>query len=289
VEYSAFGFDLGPFQVDTVEKGKVRLVRRGEGAIDAIELIESTRADEWRRLMAHEIDVVPETASLYRSEFRGLSSIKVLETPAADTASLYFNVSAPALDVATRRKVAAAIHRQAIARLACGVPTCASPSSIGDVGNVDLPPRLTLLVLEDLTTLRTAAKVLRHQLWPLGLDLEIEPVTAAEIVERMTSGRFDLAMFPQSLSDRHYSFFLSPGHPKALPITKFDNPEYDAAVDHGDIATAQRILDREVPVTRLFENRYFAAVDERFCGDVTPTVGSWLWLSKLYPCDEAAP
>jgi hypothetical protein len=288
-QYGALGFDLGPFQVDTIQDGRIRLVRRSGGGVDAIELIESTRADEWRRLMAHELDVVPETASLYRSEFKGLSSIRALETQATDTTAIYFNVQAPALaDVATRRRIAGAIHRPAMARLVCGDPACASPSVDGTAEGV-LPPRLVLLVLQDDTTLRTAAKILSYQLWPLGVELIVEAVPASEIVQRMTAGQFDLAMFPLSLADHRFGFFLSPGHPKGLPITGFANSEYDAAVERGDLATAQAILDREVPVTRLYENRYFASVDGRFCGDVKPTGGSWLWLSKLYPCDQEAP
>jgi ABC-type transport system substrate-binding protein len=239
--------------------------------------------------MAHEIDVVPETASIYRDQFTGVSSVRALETPAKDTAALYFNVRASSLDsVDTRRRIAGAIHREAIAQLACGNANCASPPvEAHDTGN--LPARLELLVIDDLTTLGTAAKVLRHQLWPLGIEIIIQPVTTTTIVERMTAGRFDLALLPLSLGDHRFGFFLSPGHPKGLPMTGYANVEYDAAVDRGDLAAAQAILDRDVPVTRLFENRYFAAVDGRFCGDVTPTVGSWLWLSKLYPCEEGPP
>jgi hypothetical protein len=288
-QYQAVGFDLGPFAVDSTNSGTIRLVRRHGSGVDAIELVESTRADEWRRLMAHEIDVVPETASVYRSQFTGMSSIRALETPPGDTAALYFNVRARGLhSAAVRRRIAASLHRRAIADLACGDPDCASPSVAAE-GSEQLPERLELLVIDELSTLGTAAKVVRHQLWPLGVELVIEPVSASDIVQRMTTGQFDLAMLPLSLADHRFGFFLSPGHPKGLPITGFANAEYDAAVDQGDLATAQAILDREVPVTRLFENRYFAAVDGRFCGDVTPTVGSWLWLSKLYPCEEGPP
>lgn len=285
-QYQAIGFDVGPFVVDSSASGTIRLVRRHGTGVEAIELVESSRADEWRRLVAHEIDVVPETASVYRSQFAGMSSIRTLDTPAKDTAALYFNVRAQGLeDAAVRRRIAGSLHRQAIASLACGDPACASPSVPVEASS-PLPERVQLLVIEELSTLATAAKIVRHELWPLGVEVDIEPVTASEIVQRMTSGQFDLAMLPLSLADHRFGFFLSPGHPKGLPITGFANAEYDAAVDRGDLAAAQAILDSEVPVTRLFENRYFAAVDGRFCGDVTPTVGSWLWLSKLYPCEE---
>lgn len=288
-QYEAVGFDLGPFAVDTRGDATIRLVRREESpGIDVIELVESTRADEWRRLMAHEIDVVPETASVYRNYFEGLSSVRAVDTAVKDTAAMYFNVRAPGLDSAdARRTIARTIHREAIATLACGVASCASPTKLPDA-HAKLPSRLELLVIDDLSTLRTAAKILRHQLWPLGVDVVIQPVTAAEIVERMTAGQFHIAVLPLSLGEHRFGFFLSPGHPRGLPMTGYANPEYDAAVERGDLETAQAILDRDVPVTRLFENRYFAAIDGRFCVHMKPTVGSLLWLSELYPCEEGA-
>jgi hypothetical protein len=102
-------------------------------------------------------------------------------------------------------------------------------------------------------------------------------------------GDYVLAMLPLTTSDRRFGFFLSPGNPKGIPVTGFASSEYDEAVERGDLRAAQGILDRDVPVTRLFEFRSFAAVDAAFCGDVTPSTSSWLWLSKLYPCEEGPP
>jgi len=97
---------------------------------------------------------------------------------------------------------------------------------------------------------------------------------------------YAIALSPLTQAAHGFGFFLSPSHPKALSMTGFASPEYDRAVDRGDFAAAQAILDRELPVTRLFELRSFAAVDAAFCGDVTPSTSSWLWLSKLYPCQD---
>jgi len=290
VQYDAFGFDLGPFEVDSQDSKQIRLVRRGEGAIDVIEAQASTRSDEWRKLLAHELDVVPLAASLYRAEFAGIASIRVLDIPPRDSAALFFNVRSTLLaDARTRRRIASAIHREAIARLACGVASCASPAVESLDAAVAAPQRLSLMVPEHDTPLLLAAKIIRHQLFSIGTDLEIQPVSIATYTDRQTRGDYTLALGPLSDGARNYGFFLSPGHPKGLWLTGFASPEYDAAVDRGDLATAQAILDRELPVTRLFELRSFAAVDSAFCGKVTPSGSSWRWLAELYPCEEGAP
>ena len=285
-QYDAAGFDLGPYQVESQDDKHLRLVRRGEGGVDVIEAVPSTRADEWRKLLAHELDVVPLAASLYRQEFAGMASIRVLDIPPIDRAAMYFNVRSPQLaDPRVRRRIAASIRREAIARVACGNASCAAPPvTAGE--DVPVPGRLSLMCPEVDTHLRIAAKVLRYQLFQIGIDLEIDAVPMAAYVDRLRRGDYALALSPLTRAEHGFGFFLSPGHPKALPMTGFASPEYDAAVDRGDLATAQAILDRELPVTRLFDIRSFAAVDAAFCGDVTPSSSSWLWLSQLHPCEE---
>ena len=55
-------------------------------------------------------------------------------------------------------------------------------------------------------------------------------------------------------------------------------------VDNGDLATAAEILRRDVPATPLYVMQEFAAIDSRFCGEVMPSITSWLWLADLRPC-----
>lgn len=286
VQYQNLGFDIGPFAIDSQAAGRIRLVRRGDSAIDVIELVESSRSDEWRKLVAHELDVVPWAASVYRAEFGGMASIRILDIPPNDTAAIYFNVRAPTLaDPRVRRHLAALIRRPALARLACGDASCASPD-VEATSDAPLPPRLSVIVPKDFTTLLTAAKILRHQLFQAGVELDIEPISVEEYVDRTPRGDYLLALGPLTVADHRFGFFLSPSHPKAFAMTGFASAEYDGAVDRGDLVTAQAVLDRELPVTRLFELRSFAAVDAGFCGDVTPTSSSWLWLKELYPCER---
>jgi hypothetical protein len=288
-QYAALGFDLGPFQLEFQRPNHVRLVRRGDGEIDAIELLASRRADEWRMLLGHELDVIPWAAALYREQFEGMESVRILDIPATDTATLYFNVRSPLLaEASVRRRISSLLNREAIAQLACGGSQCASKAPRSSDASA-LPARLSLLIAEDDSTLLTAAKTLRHQMWRFGTEVEIKPVPISELMQRAMSGEFEVALAPLSVADHSFGFFLSPGHPRALPITGFASPEYDAAVDRGDLKAAQALLDREVPATRLFEIRTFAAIDSQFCGKVEPKAGSWRWLSELYPCEAGEP
>jgi hypothetical protein len=286
-QYAGLGLDIGPFRVAARDDKHIRLVSRGKSKIDVIEIVGSSRADEWRKLLAHELDVVPWASSIYRDQFRDMKTIRTLDIPPTDSTTLFFNVRAPELtDPAIRRRIASAIHREAIARLACGDPACAvpDPSATGNE-HVLLPRRLSLIVPMGFTTFTTAAKVLRHQFFELGIELDVEPVSLEDYLAR-TKDDFTLALGPLSLTDLYLTFFLSRRHPRGTGQFGFASEEFDAAMDRGDLASAKAILDREMPFTRLFESRTFAAVDEAFCGEVTPSSTSWLWLSELYPCEE---
>jgi hypothetical protein len=41
-----------------------------------------------------------------------------------------------------------------------------------------------------------------------------------------------------------------------------------------------------MPATLLYERRSFAAIDSRFCGDVTPSLTSWRWMAALHLCQN---
>lgn len=293
-EYQDVGLDLGPFRLAPVDSPGVRLVRRadsaGENGIDVIEISRVSHADEWRKLMARELDVMPFALSLYRDQFAGMHSVRLVDVPATTTAALHFNVRDHALaDPGVRRLIAAGLRREAIARIACGDSSAASDNPYyGDVStSLTVPERLSLLVLRDDSPMVLAAEVLRHQLDRLGIALDVEAVAVGDLITRAATGRVQLFLIPQPKGDRRFSRFVSPTA-DAPPMTGFADPAYDAAVAAGELATAQAILDREVPVTLLYEERAFAAIDERFCGDVKPSATSWRWMADLYPCDETA-
>jgi hypothetical protein len=280
-------FDVGPFQIESAKPGRVRLRRRGERAIDVIEIVEMAASDEWRKLMARELDVMSSAANLYRKQFAGMRSVRLLDIPATLSTALYFNVRDPTLrDAAIRRRIAAGLNHQAIARIAGGDATSAAPPVTGGaVGDVPLPSSLSLLLVQDESTMVLTASVLRHEFDRMGVAVEVQPVNLERLLSQIDGGRFQLLLLPLPNGPRRFGRFVTtpPGIP---PLTGFSDPAYDAAVAASDLAKAQEILDRELPATVLFETRAFAAIDSRFCGDVTPSPISWRWMADLHLCDS---
>ncbi len=274
--------DTGPFKVDREEPGVVRLTRRSPGRLDAIEIVETSQQDEWRKLMARELDVIPAAASAFRKELDGIDSIRVFDIPATFDIALYFNVNDPELsDVAVRRKLASTVNREALAQLACGDERCAA-APVASPGDVPLPERLVLSVLETDASLSRTASALSYQLGERGVEVDLRSTTIAEVVAR----DFQITVMPLPRGAYRFLSFTSP-EPGMASVTGFSSPDLDTAFARGDLDAAQRALDDLMPVTPLFENREFAAVDARFCGDVTPSASSWRWIADLVPCEGA--
>jgi hypothetical protein len=290
VEAGGLGFDLGPFGIQSEQPGLIRLRRRSGDGISAIEITEVSSADEWRKFLARELDVMPSSPSLYREQFDGMQSVRVVDVPATVSAALFFNVHDPAMATArARRRIAAALNRAAIARVVSGDPSAAAPAVSADDGApAALPERVSVIVPQDESSLILAASVLRHQLARLGIDLVVQTLPLDEILRRCKAGSHQLLLAQLPLGARTYVRFLSP-EGGAPSLTGFADPAFDAAVQRGDIAGAKAIFDREVPATVLYEWRTFAAIDSRFCGDVTPSYLSWRWMAELYPCDAHRP
>jgi len=281
-------FDVGPFAVESQESKKTRLRRRGNSAIDVIEIVAVSSSDEWRKLLARELDVMSSSPSLYRDQFAGMTSVRLLDIPPTISATLFFNVRDPELaDRGVRRQLAASLNRAAIARVATDDPSAAALAIAAIPGKaVALPTQLSLLVIEDQSTLILAASVIRHQFARLGITVGVEPMALADLLkDRVDQGRFQLVLMPAPNGDRRFARFVSPG-PEMPSITGFADPEYDAAVRAGDLHGAQSILDREMPATVLYEWRTFAAIDAHFCGEVTPSFSSWRWMADLHPCED---
>lgn len=286
VDGGGLGFDMGPFEVELEAHGLTRLRRRSGTGIPAIEISEVSSADEWRKFLARELDVMPSSPSLYREQFDGMESVRLVDVPPAVAAALFFNVRDPAVASAEiRRRIAAGLNRAAIARVVSGDPSAASPVVPAEpAGSEALPARLSVLVPEDESSLILAASVLRHQLARQNIDLVVQALPLDEILRRCDAGSQQLFLAQLPLGGRTFVRFVSPKQ-GARSLTGFADPAFDAAVERGDLSAARGIFDREVPATMLYELRTFAAIDSRFCGEVTPSYISWRWMAELYPCD----
>lgn len=289
-ERGDLGFDLGPFEIESERLGVTRLRRRTGSGIAVIEIAEVSSADEWRKFLARELDVMSASPSLYRDQFDGMDSVRVVDVPPLVSAALFFNVRDPALASAgVRRRISAALNRAAIARVVSGDPSAGAPAVVArDDKTARLPERLSVMVPEDESLLVLTASVLRHQLARTGVVLAVDAIPFSEVLRRTDTGDYQLVLGQLPMGSRTYVRFVSP-RPDAPSITGFADPAFDAAVEDGDLETARAIFDRELPATVLYEWRTFAAIDSHFCGDVTPSYTSWRWMADLYPCDARGP
>jgi len=278
-------FDLGPYRVANQAEGRVSLVPRISGRQRGIEIIEVAKGEQWKALLGHKIDVVPNLAGLDRHQFAGVGSVRVIDLPGRSHIAVLFNVRNARLAAApVRRRIARAIDSDAIARLACGDVSCAVRFQAVDADDsaAQLPKRLRVLALSIHAPSMLAAKVLKHQLRKLGIKVDVDAVAIAEL-GRAISGKYELAIMPVAIGD--LAAFTT-GMIGSLNITGYSNPVFDAAVKRGAKAAAMRLLALDVPAVPLFEMRQFAAVDRSICGGRGATSVSWKWIAELRLCDE---
>lgn len=283
------GFDRGPFFVEHRGPQRVRLRRRGSSSIDVVEVVATSASDQWRLLLAGDVNVVPRAPSLVRQSLEGITGLRILDVAHVDSAALYFNVRA--VEPTMRREIAKAIDLDALAVAVCGDSTCALPeiatvAAASDAPQGGSPPRriVSLQFVPTESTHAVAARVLRHQLAGQGIEIGVQPTTVEQLVSRVQSGQFEAAIIPLPTSDRRYRFFVSQRSPTEASVTGYSNAEYDAAFARSDTEAMQTLLDRDVPVVPLFLQSYVAVIDSRLCGDVTPSATSWRWIADLRPC-----
>jgi len=279
--------DTGPFRIEDPNARPVRLLRRGNSAIDVIEIFDTTTDEQWRLLHGHKLDVIPSAGEPDRPELAGLGSVRTIDFENPHVFALYFNLDNPTVANAdARRAIVRALDRAAIARAVCGSDRCQPPIS-DPPAPVEgaLPQRLSLLVLPGTDRMHRAAAIVRHQLRAAGVDVEVRTVDMSTGVALFDSVDTAMALAPWSRTPESYAWFTTPGT-RRYTLTGYANPEYDRAIANGDLELAKQLLDRDVPVVPLLHMRYFAVIDNRFCGNVHPTPTSWLWLADLRPCAQ---
>lgn len=280
----ALGFELGPYSVAEATSEAVVLSSRGPGAIDTIEVIAVPAAEQWRRLMARDVDVAPNVPSNYQLQFDGMESVRIIELPSDSSIALYVNPRSQQLGtVEARRALFGLIDSEAIAAEACGDQACVVASAPlefegGEFEGSAEP--LELLVLASDTETITAARVIRHQLHRAGIAVEIEAAELSELVSQIMAGDYDLALAPSQS-----------GGSIELIITQVgfwgwrDEALLDA-LTRSDLAAARARLASQAYSVDLFQQRAFAAVDASWCGGEPKSAVSWEWLADLYPCEQ---
>ncbi len=286
VEGWAQSLDLGPFEVAEQNNQHIVLRRRGTTRLDQIEILAMGADEQWRRLLARDIDVIPSADSIHEHRLAGVGSVRLISLAPTSQYALWFNTRSSTLPPIVRTAIARAIKRDAIAAIACGSAACASsswlPAPAPEI-EADLPDTLSLISLDTDEGASLAGKVIKHQL-RAKLDVILEQISVDQVFQRVQSGQFDMALLPATMdADR---LFVSD---EPRNVSGYANPAYDRAVLDGDLATAREILSQDMPAYPLYELRTFSAVDERFCGGAPERTISWRWLAEVYPCSEGEP
>lgn len=278
VEAGMGTFDVGPYELERQVKGRVILSRRGARR-DRLEIVEVPVGQQWRRLLAHDIDVVPNTAEIHRSQFSGMASVRTIDLPVKTAMALAMNTKDKGLASAdVRRRLAAVLERDPIANLVCGDAGCAADywDTSPPQSQVVLPPELELLIFTGDASFARVARAVRHQLRAFGCTVTIRPVALSELRSRHARGAYQLALIP-----------IPASRAGALKQMRWFYPdeELKAALAANDEAAALARLRDQVPVVTLYEVREFAAVDRRFCGGNPTSSLSWRWLADLELCE----
>lgn len=278
------GFELGAYRVRSASAERVVLgSRTGEG-IEVIEVIAVPAGEQWRRLIARDVDVVPMNPERDRPQYAGMDSIRLLSLPASYRLAVYVNPSpGPLADQSVRQHVLSMIDAEAIAVESCGSVACLPATGVTSYASVEdaaIPQALRLLVLETDSNTVIAARVLRHQLHRAGMEVEVAEVSLDGIVDAIHRGDFDLALSPFQARDdvgllRAQASFWG-----------WSDPDLLTAIGAGDLGEIYRLVHAQALMLELFEDRAFAAVDNEWCGGDPTSAVSWEWLADLYPCEE---
>ncbi len=287
----AGGFSLGPYALEEQGETSVVLRAREPRPVGSIEIVEVPLGEQWKRLLGHQIDVIPSAAALYRGAFTGMESIRLLDYPPRSNVSLVFNTQNAALeDVCTRRAIARATDSRAIARVACGEADCAARADEVEGrggGDCALPSELGLTLLEGWSVGRLAARVIRHEWRTVGIETRIEEVSIGDLQRAILESDYDVTLVPLPVDQAQLLYLFSEaGTAEGLNSARFRSEDLDSALASGDLDEAMEVLHRDVPAKPLFEMRAFAAVDAHFCGGTPTRAASWLWLADLHPCGE---
>jgi hypothetical protein len=281
--------DLGPFEQASLAKEKLTLRRRSGAGIGTIEVIgTSGEEEEWRRLLARDVDLVPTATPSHLRYLSEVPSVHIVPITQTATTGLIFNVSGPVMrDVRLRRAASLALRRAAIAEVVASDRSAAvyvsedgaqASKLVREAGG----PTLRVAVIGSLSDDVRAAMVVEQQLEEVGFRVECRVLSFEEMNEIYGRSRdFDVGFLVAGYEPIYFRRALS-GH--RGNITGYANPEFDAAVAAGDSARAIQILEHDVPFTPLYRVKEGVALNAGFCG-VHPRVSyDWSWLADIHAC-----
>lgn len=146
--------------------------------------------------------------------------------------------------------------------------------------NVSYNTSLKLTVPATVTHLKTADII--KEMWSrLGVGVEIEPIPAEEIIDRVIKPKaFDVLLYGQETGadpDRYASWHSTQGEYPGLNFSSYEQMRVDKALEEGrkemdhekrleHYANFQRILTADVPVIYLYQPLYVFGVSKKISG-----------------------
>jgi hypothetical protein len=279
-----FLLDIGPFQQDSFEPGRLVLHRRVPGDIRVIEVLAvGSEDEEWRRFLAREVDLIPHLSSGAMEYLREVPSVRIVRYERRRPIALHFGLTSPTLgDSGVRRSVAARLNRTAIALYATGQANNAIATR-SQANERPLSGSVRLIFPKAALDQRKAALVVEQQLVEMGFTVSLEPLDIPQLMAAVENQSFDVFIFEGSHEPRHHQRFTTGSD---FNITKYSNAAYDDAVQRGDAAIATQILETDMPLTPLYMEAEAVAVDRRFCGVRPVASHDYSFLAEIRPCAE---
>ena len=246
-----------------------------------------TQDEEWRLLLAREVDLVPVLSPSYLRYLRDVS-VRIVPVSTLTPAALAFRVRAPSptANGDLRRAISRGILRQALVESIDGNQAEAvkmdedrgeARRGLERLGiHAGARRSLRLFFDESVADFRRVALVIEQQLAPLGIVLDIQALGFDALLDALEKGNFDMILHRVGLEKRYWSWLRA--------AAGYDSPKFKEATEQGDDAAAHTILEWDLPLTPLYLMHEGVVLDNYFCGAAPMTVTDLSWLAAVHPC-----
>lgn len=259
------GFDIGPFSSEAHDARVIRLRRRSSAQPATLELVLMNEGEQWRRLLARDVDVVPFSSPVHRRQYEEVATLRLIEYRDAEVGILLFNSRLP---FAARQAVGFSLDRDSLANIVCPSGGCRASVEPQPAEKGTLPDELHILVMKDSDILVLLARSLRLQLLEHRVDARVTALPFEGFVARAAEGGWDAVIMPR----RAVAAAVEQASRDFSGFTGFDPATTEATRDWSALA--------------LIEWTSLAAVDEGLCGGEPTHYTSWKWLADLRPCED---
>jgi ABC-type oligopeptide transport system substrate-binding subunit len=271
----------GPYSVESYEASHLVLRAKAPARYLMIDVrAVGSEAEEWRRFMAGEFDILPELTPEAARHLTQVPSVRVVPVENPASIALYFRCEAgPAASVDLRRTIAHSIHSEPLAAITGGRPL-ASFSSTPEGHPAD-SPRLRLIVASSETAMVRMAIAVQQQLAIAGIDVRVDALDLRAFAEAIQKRDFDMYIFIGGATARYWPD-LQGSNPR--DISGYSSPSFDAAMSANDASRAMEILEADVPVVPLVTMDEVVVTTRAICNVHPHDTNDYTWLADVHWC-----